>query len=148
MSSIRTSKSRWTSCKTEACRCTGRRRPAAGVARRVQRRQWSRRDRAAGAATWLHEIHAGYPCFPAIHAARPCALPAHFHGSLLPKEEQRESKKMKRGEKPVGTWTVKKKGARSISKKLPVRYSSERARGVIEAHMVQTRAISLGARSQ
>eukprot|EP00964_Phaeocystis_antarctica_P075585 scaffold46656_cov43-Phaeocystis_antarctica.AAC.1 len=34
MSSIRTSKSRWTSCKTEACRCTGPRRPAAGVARR------------------------------------------------------------------------------------------------------------------
>ena len=47
----RTSKSRWTSFKTEACRCTGRRRPAAGVARRVQRRQWSRRDRAADAAT-------------------------------------------------------------------------------------------------
>ena len=51
MSSIRTSKSRWTAGKIEACRCTGRRRPAAGVARRVQRRQWSRRERAADAAT-------------------------------------------------------------------------------------------------
>eukprot|EP00964_Phaeocystis_antarctica_P148529 scaffold115405_cov70-Phaeocystis_antarctica.AAC.2 len=50
-SCIRTSKSRWTAGKIEACRCTGRRRPAAGVARRVQRRQWSRRERAADAAT-------------------------------------------------------------------------------------------------
>ena len=50
-SCVRLSKSRWTAGKIETCRCTGRQRPAAGVARRVQTRQWSRRERAADAAT-------------------------------------------------------------------------------------------------
>eukprot|EP00964_Phaeocystis_antarctica_P058856 scaffold34915_cov58-Phaeocystis_antarctica.AAC.4 len=50
-SCIRLSNSGWTTCKSEARRRRGRRRPAAGVARRVQRRQWLRRERAADAAT-------------------------------------------------------------------------------------------------
>ena len=42
----------------------------------------SRPDRAAGAASLLHGISAGYPSLAAVPAARPCTLPAHSDGSL------------------------------------------------------------------
>ena len=68
-------------------RCVGGLRAAsavsAAVARRVQRKQWSRRVRAADVTTLLHGINAGYPVFATIPDARPCTpLPAHSVGSL------------------------------------------------------------------
>ena len=50
-SCVRLSKHELPKPTSSTCSCRGRRRPAAGVARRAQRRQWSRRERAADGAT-------------------------------------------------------------------------------------------------